>query len=83
VGGRSVFPAHRPHACFRILLTYDTYDLRASQSNTPRVVGAVGVTLITVGPARVGERAGVWAMFVLIGNLVALMAYALTRRQSA
>jgi hypothetical protein len=41
------------------------------------------VTLITVGPARVGERAGVWAMFVLIGNLVALMAYALTRRQSA
>lgn len=26
-----------------------------------------------------GERAGVWAMFVLIGNLVALMAYILTR----
>ena len=30
-----------------------------------------------------GERAGVWAMFVLVGNLVALMAYVLTRPQSA
>lgn len=29
------------------------------------------------------ERAGVWAMFVLIGNLVALMAYVLTRPKSA
>jgi hypothetical protein len=29
-----------------------------------------------------GERAGVWAMFVLIGNLVALMAYVLTRPKS-
>lgn len=30
-----------------------------------------------------GERAGVWALFVLIGNLVALMAYLLTRPKSA
>ena len=30
-----------------------------------------------------GERAGVWAMFVVIGNLVALMAYVLTRPKSS
>lgn len=32
---------------------------------------------------RRGERAWVWAMFVLIGNLVALMAYLLTRPKAA
>ncbi len=30
-----------------------------------------------------GDRAGVWAMFVMIGNLVALMAYILTRPRSS
>ncbi len=30
-----------------------------------------------------GERAGVWAMFVVIGNLAALMAYVLTRPKSS
>jgi len=30
-----------------------------------------------------GERAGIWAMFVILGNLVALMAYILTRPKSS
>jgi hypothetical protein len=45
-------------------------------------VGAYWISLplwVWLDARQRGERAGVWAMFVLIGNLVALMAYVLTR----
>ncbi len=72
-----------------------SYDISAALSDFPGYGYATALFLIPIGltvywlvlpwwvflDAKThGERAWVWAMFVLMGNLVALFAYLLTRR---
>ncbi len=71
-----------------------SYDINSAMSGFPGYGYAVALFLILIGfmvywlvlPCWVfldakarGERAWVWAMFILLGNLVALFAYLLTR----
>jgi hypothetical protein len=74
-----------------------SYDATADSGAFPGIPYAVALFLIPIGllaywlalPLCVfldakgrGEKAWVWAMFVLLGNLAALLAYLLTRRPS-
>ena len=71
-----------------------SYNINAASSDFPGYVYATALFLIPIGllvywlvlpwwvfldAKERGERAWVWAMFVLMGNLVALFAYILTR----